>query len=51
MLRLYVIAFLLFLYAPIALLPVFADLICCDVYGVRRCSALSPDAAPFEIAI
>lgn len=28
------------------LLPVFADLVCCDVYGVRRCSALAPDARP-----
>jgi len=30
------------------LLPVFADLVCCDVYGVRRCSALAPDAAPLS---
>lgn len=28
------------------LLPVFADLVCCDVYGVRQCSALAPDADP-----
>lgn len=28
------------------LLPGFADLVCCDVYGVRRCSALGADAAP-----
>lgn len=29
-----------------ALLPGFADLVCCDVYGVRRCSALPADAVP-----
>lgn len=29
-----------------ALLSGFADLVCCDVYGVQRCSALGADAVP-----
>lgn len=30
------------------LLPVLSDLVCCDVYGVPRCAALTGDAAPLS---
>lgn len=29
-----------------AVLPVLSDLVCCDVYGVSRCSALTPSSEP-----
>lgn len=28
------------------ILPVLADIVCCDVYGVQRCSALTPSSEP-----